>query len=442
MLTKRIKNCLNLCIHFLHMKSPQIRSSTLRLGIFISSLILAVIIIFQLLWLRKVYRLEQKEFDHSVVKSIRGLYEDLSIADYNTSPLNELIEKPEQHFYIARFILPVNTDSLSAYLQYELEDFGIFTDCHLGLYKAATGEYIYSHLLRSAGTKKQSPQQLPAIKTAYDAIVLYFPNRNTYILSQMNFWIISSAVLLFVLLLLTGSLYFFYKQKFLNETQKDFIHSFTHEFKTPVSVIGLAADVLQKKDIVTKPDKLATYAGIVAYQAAYLHHQTNRLLQFAYIDSHQLHLQKEPVNIHKLVQEAITNLSPLVQQKNAIFHYTLHAAQPVIAADKGYLEIVIINIIDNALKYSKTPVIKISTTGDGQSLSLSVADNGIGIGKKEINLLFQKFYRVQKGDQHTARGFGIGLSFVKRIIIAHKGKIHVHSEPGKGSTFTIILPQS
>ncbi len=422
------------------MKPPQIRSSTLRLGIFISTLILAVIIIFQLFWLRKVYRLEQKEFDHSVVKSIRGLYEDLSIPDYNSSPLNELVENPEQHVYTARFLIPVNADSLSSYLQYELEDFGIFTDCHLGLYKATAKNYIYTRLLRSAGAKEQKTQKLPAIKLSYDAIVLFFPNRNNYILSQMNFWIISSAVLLIVLLLLSGSLYFFYKQKFLNETQKDFIHSFTHEFKTPVSVIGLAADVLQKEDIITKPEKLKTYAAIVTYQANYLHEQTERLLQFAYMDSHQLHLEKEPVNIHGLVQEAINNLSPLVQQKKAIFEYSLDASKPVIHADKGYLEIVIINIIDNALKYSKDPVIRISTSTPGQSLMLSVTDNGTGISRKEIRHLFKKFYRAQKGDQHTARGFGIGLSFVKRIITAHKGKISVYSQPGKGSTFTITLP--
>lgn len=441
MLTKRIKNCLNLCTLLLHMKSPQIRSSTLRLGIFIGTLILAVIIIFQLLWLRKVYRFEQKEFDHSVVKSIRGLYEDLSIPAYNSSPLNELVEKPEQHFYIARFTIPVNTDSLSAYLQYELEDFGIFTDCHLGLYKASTGKYIYTRLLRSAGAKEVHLLKLPVIKSSYDAVVLFFPNRNNYILTQMNFWITSSAILLIVLLLLSGSLYFFYKQKFLNETQKDFIHSFTHEFKTPVSVIGLAAEVLQKENIITKPEKLSTYAGIVAYQAAYLHHQTDRLLKFAYIDSHQLHLEKEPVNIHGLVQEAINNLSPLIQQKKAVFQYALDAVKPVIYADKGYLEIVIINIIDNALKYSKEPVIRISTTSEEQSLSLSVTDNGAGISKKELKHLFKKFYRAQKEDQHTARGFGIGLSFVKRIITAHKGKIQVQSRPGKGSTFTITLPE-
>jgi hypothetical protein len=109
-----------------------IRSSTIRLGIFISSLVIAVILIFQLVWLKKIYRFEQKEFDHSVVKAVRGLYEDLDIKSYNVTPLNQLIENPKPNLYLARITLPVSQDSLTSYLQYELEDFGIFTGLQPG----------------------------------------------------------------------------------------------------------------------------------------------------------------------------------------------------------------------------------------------------------------------------------------------------------------------
>src|SRR5258706_2761364 len=343
------------------MASFSIRSSTIRLIIFTSTLIIGAIVVFQLIWLKKIYLKEQTDFDNSVIKAIRGLYEDINASNYNTSYLNELIEKPETHLYLAEITLPVNNDSIESYLQSELEIFGVFTDCYLGVYSAKNGKYIYSTILRSAGTNTKAASTIPVVSRDYDHLVLYFPNRQQYILGKMDFWIVSSVVLLLVLILFGGSLYYFYRQKFLNETQKDFIHNFTHEFKTPVSVISLAADVLKNPAIVQKPDKLATYAGIVEYQAAYLQSQTEKLLNFAYTESRQLHFAKEKVNMHELVHEAVNNLAPLIQERKALITLELNAEHPFLLANKDYLIIVIVNLLDNAIKYSKEPSITIAT---------------------------------------------------------------------------------
>lgn len=422
------------------MAAFNIRSSTLRLGIFISTVIIAVILVFQLIWLKRVYNFEQKEFDHSVVKAIRGLYEDMDVKSYSSTSLSELIENPEQHLYLANIDWPANSDTLAGYLQFELEDFDVFTDCHFGVYDQARGKYIYTTILTAAGTKEKKKLNLPVIPRQHNYIALYFPNRGNYILSQMNFWIITSAVLLIVLVLLSASLYYFYKQKFLNEIQKDFIHSFTHEFKTPVSVIGLAAEVLKDREIIHKPEKLLTYSNIVKYQANYLHSQIERLLQFAYTESHHLHLKREPVNMHLLIKEAVTNLEPLILQKKAKLTYQLNASNPILTCDPGYLSIVIINLLDNAIKYAKQPEIVIITECRGQSFIFSVKDNGIGIETKHIKNLFKKFYRVRQDEEYLAKGFGIGLTFVQTIIAAHKGKIGIESIPGTGTTFSIQLP--
>lgn len=417
-----------------------IRSSTIRLGIYISSVVIATILVFQLVWLKKIYHFEQKEFDHSVVKAVRGLYEDLDIAIYNSSPLNDLIENPTPNHYVARINLPVNADTLISYLQFELEDFDVFTDCHLAIYSSERNSYIYNHILHFGSDNKDTSNILPATHPAYDHLSLFFPNRKKYILSQMNFWIISSAALLLVLVLFGGSLYYFYKQKFVNETQKDFIHNFTHEFKTPVAVISLAADVLKDPAIAKKPEKLSTYAGIVEYQSSYLQKQIENLLRFAYTDSRELHLHKEKVNLHELMEEAIKNLGPLISEKKAKLELKPEAANPVLLADRDYLVIVIINLVDNAIKYSRDPVITLATRNNGQMISLSVTDNGIGIEKKQLHNIFRKFFRARTGETYTAKGFGIGLSFVKRIVVAHNGKIKVESKPGSGSVFTIELP--
>jgi len=422
------------------MASFSIRSSTIRLGIFISTLVIAVILVFQLIWLKRVYRFEQKEFDHGVVKSIRGLYEDINAAPYYSYHLNVLIETPEPHLYIARLSLPVNTDSLTGYLQSELEDFDIFTDCYFGIYSVVAGKYIYSGLLKSAGTQETGTAITPDPARQYDHLALYFPNRHQYILAQMNFWIISSAVLLLVLLLFGGSLYYFYRQKFLNETQKDFIHNFTHEFKTPVSVISLAADVLKNPSIADQPERLATYADIIAYQATYLHSQIQKLLNLAHTESHRFHLSTETVNIHDLIREAVSNLNPLISERHTQLELDLAAEQPMLIADKNYLIIVITNLIDNGIKYSRQPWIRIHTQNRENSLVLSVEDNGMGIEKKQLKKIFRKFFRIRQGDTYTAKGFGIGLSFVKKIVDAHGGKIKIESTPEKGSVFIIELP--
>jgi two-component system phosphate regulon sensor histidine kinase PhoR len=416
-----------------------IRSSTVRLGIFISALIITIIVIFQLIWLKKVYRFEQKEFDISILKAIRGLYEDLDL--YNSSNLNELVERPEQHLYLAHIKLPVNYDSLQSYLQFDLEDFDIYTNCSIGVYKSGSNNYIYNTTLLSAGTRDNSNPSIPVLKRKYDYIALYFPNRQKYVLYEMNFWIVSSIILLVVLIICGGSLYFFYRQKSLNEIQKDFVQNFTHEFKTPVATLALAAETLENKTIIEKPEKLATYAGIVKYQADYLHKQIEKLLKFAHTESGRLHVEKKPVDMHELIRESITHITPLIQQKNATLQLNLNADKSILVADRDYIIIMITNLIENAVKYSKHPVITTTTINKPGLFVLSVADNGIGIEKNQMKKLFRKFYRIQNKDEYTAKGFGIGLTFVKKIIIAHKGSINVESLPGKGSTFTVVLPE-
>lgn len=417
-----------------------IRSSTIRLGIFISTLVIAIILTFQLIWLRKLYFFEQKDFDHSVLKAVRSLYEDLDIKLYNSSHLSELVENPKPNLYIAHITLPVSRDSLISYLQYELEDFGIFTDCNLGIYDAGAAKYRYTGLLADGAKKHKRNTALPQITTPYDHLYLYFPNRKQYILSQMNLWIGSSVILLIVLIFFGASLYYFYKQKFLHETQRDFLHSFTHEFKTPVSVLRLAADVLKDEEISKKPGKLATYAGIVEYQSAYLQNQIENLLRFAHTESHQLHLCKEKIDLHELIREAIINLDPLIADKKASLDFQPGSTQSLFMGDKGYLVIVIMNLIDNAIKYSKNPRINITTQNTGRFVSFSIKDNGIGIEQKQLKRIFRKFFRIQSGEIYVAKGFGIGLSFVQKIVKAHNGTITVSSIPGSGSNFIIDLP--
>jgi two-component system, OmpR family, phosphate regulon sensor histidine kinase PhoR len=418
-----------------------LRSKTIRLAIFASTLVIATIIIFQVVWLRDVYEREQKEFDRSIAKAARGFYEDIDESSVVSHNLNELISKLNDQTFLVRLNRDaISQDSTRFYLQSELEDEDIFTDCYAGFYNLHHRAYDFVAYLPSATTAKNERITMPASEARFNHLTLYFPHRNKYILSKMNFWIISSVILLLVLILLGSSIYYLYRQRFLNEIQKDFVNNFTHEFKTPVSVINLAAEVLTNPGISDKPDKLARYAAIVEYQGHYLQEQIERLLRHAYSESNLLHLQKRRLNVHEVVEEAINNLNTLVASSDVSIHRCFKASDPFIRADKGYLLIVITNLVENALKYSHDPEITISTLTSGSDLILSVKDNGKGIEKRYLNKIFKKFYRVPNGEQVSARGFGLGLAFVKRIVQAHHGKINVKSKPGVGSEFTISLP--
>lgn len=417
-----------------------LRSQTIRLAIMVSTLIISAIIVFQLIWLRKVYNYEQKEFDHSIARAVRNFYDDMDSDVNPLAHLSDLITKKDNLTYFIRLNKPGDYDSLAYYLHSELEDENVFTDCFFGVFDATSKRYVFDTYLPSAASKHVPNVDLPESQEPYSHITLFFPHRQQYILSLMDFWLITSALLLVVLILFSGSLYYFYRQKFLNETQKDFINNFTHEFKTPVSVINLAAETLENPDMLNKPERLIKYAGIVKYQGKYLQDQIERLLHYAHAESNHLHLEKSEVHLHTVIEEALDNLQPLTSEKNAAIERHFEAVNDLMLSDRGYLLIVVTNLIENALKYARQPKVIISTKKENGSFLLSVKDNGIGIEQKHLNKIFKKFYRVVNGEQASGRGFGLGLAFVKRIINAHNGKIFVESIPGIGSNFIIKLP--
>jgi two-component system, OmpR family, phosphate regulon sensor histidine kinase PhoR len=419
-----------------------VRSQTIRLGIFISTLIISAIIIFQLIWLRKVYNFEQREFDHRITRSIKGYYEDVHRNTDSFLILNDQIIRQNKETYLFKTEKPISPDSAAYFVRNELEEENILTGCYLGIYHPEAHKFVYAVYLEPDKGVVRRTFPMASVQEPFSYMALYFPYRNKYILGQMNFWLISSGLLLVVLLLFSGSLYYFYRQKFLNETQKDFVNNFTHEFKTPVSVINLAAEVLESPSIAQKPDRLSKYAAIVKYQGKYLQDQIERLLGYAYAEANHLHLKRNPVSLHNLIEVALNNLQPLVEEKQAHILSDLKAKKDRLAADQGYLLIVITNLLDNAIKYSKDPRVIISTYNENGQITLSIKDNGKGISKKHVDRIFDKFYRIPDGDQMSARGFGLGLSFVKRIVLAHHGKITVESIPGIGSNFIVKLPIS
>jgi len=422
------------------------RSSTLKWIVLCATFLAAIVVTVQLYWLKKVYSFEQRQFNLNVVKSIRGLFEDLEMNDAPGTNLQQLINKPDNNdnYFLFKADTIPSKDSLVYYIQDEFADFGVLTDCKLGAYNAAKRRYVYEEFIpapasRYAGVKPVAGE-MPVFDDGSDHILLYFPHRHEYILEQMDFWIVSTVVLFLALIGLAASLFYFYRQKFLAEIQKDFVNNFTHEFKTPLAVMKIAADVLEQDSIARQPDRLQRYANIIKNQTEHLQGQVERLLRTASIESKDLPIRKEDIDAHQLIEQALGKVQPLIEQKKARVEIKVEESNTRVQGDKAHLELAVVNLLENALKYSAEPHIVVETGQLEDEFFISVKDNGVGIEKQYLKNIFKKFYRVPTGDIHNVKGFGLGLDFVKRIIDAHKGKIKVNSLPGIGTEFRLFIP--
>jgi two-component system phosphate regulon sensor histidine kinase PhoR len=202
----------------------------------------------------------------------------------------------------------------------------------------------------------------------------------------------------------------------------------------------IASDVLSQDTIVQQPDRLKRYTAIIKNQTEHLQSQVERLLKAASSESRNLPLKKEDINPGLLIEQALSKVQPLIEEKNARIELKMDDKIPVLHADKAHLELAVVNLLENALKYSAEPRIVVETGNAEDEFFISVKDNGVGIEKKYLKNIFKKFYRIPTGDIHNVKGFGLGLNFVKRIIDAHNGKIRVNSLPGIGTEFRLFIP--
>jgi two-component system phosphate regulon sensor histidine kinase PhoR len=417
------------------------RASAFKWVIFSATLLLAALVAFQLFWLKRIYNTEQQLFTTNVMRSVRGLMEDLPLTGAPVR-LQQVVQRPGRSTFLVSVDSIPPRDSLATYLAQELEDFDVLTDCQAGMYNKRKGRFDYALYLPSAGSAFASiaDTTLPVLDRSRTHLLLYFPHHDKYLMHEMRFWITGTIFLLLLLIGLVISLFYLYRQKFLNELQKDFVNNFTHEFKTPLAVMKIASDVLMDPRTRTQGERLTKYSGIIEEQTRHLQRQVDRLLRAAQSRSAIMDLEKQPVNPNELVRQALQQLEPLVREKNAEVHLALDERDAMVNADAEHLQLVIVNLVENALKYSREPRIRITTARVNGHYSISVKDNGIGIEKKYMGRLFHKFYRVPTGDVHNVKGFGLGLDFVKKVVQAHHGKVQVRSIPGVGSEFEIILP--
>ena len=406
-----------------------------------STVVVAIIIIVQLYWLNINYSSQQKQFDTEVVKAIIGLFEDIDLNRSSPNDLKKRIEHPDPNSFYIRVDNVPEKDSLIESMTTEFRDFQVLADCRISVYDGTSGTLAYSYYVASAASHEDNEGKAPSLASKnYSYIHLYFPHRDKFVLGQLTYWIIGAVALVVILICFAVSLFFLYKQKTLNEIQKDFVNNFTHEFKTPLAVMKIAADVMINPSIAQQPERLKKYSIIIKEQTEHLQHQVERLLQTATSDNQRLHMEKESFHLNDLINDVLHVLDPMIIEKSVKVELDLDEKSDVVVADRSHFAMVLVNLLENAIKYSTDPHVLIKTSMQDDGFSISVKDNGIGIEKQYTKLLFRKFFRVPTGDVHNVKGFGLGLNFVKKVIDSHHGKIIVNSLPGIGTEFKISLP--
>ncbi len=273
-------------------------------------------------------------------------------------------------------------------------------------------------------------------------LYVVFPEKARF-LNFSAFWVMFASVLLSGAI--TGLFYVsvstIVKQKKLSEVKNDFINNMTHEFKTPISTVALACEMLQDVGIQSNTGHLNRYLKVIQDENRRLGSQVEKVLQAAALDKGELNLKRTAVNLHETIGAVLQNTAVQIEQRAGTIGLHLDAANPVVDADELHVTNLIYNLLDNASKYSSgAPHITIRTENTAGGVHFSVSDQGIGMTNETVGKIFDKFYRVPTGNIHNVKGFGLGLSYVKTVVEAHHGTISVNSKPGEGSRFDIFLP--
>lgn len=423
-------------------------SKTLRIFVALSVILLGGIIIVQYFWFRQAYDLQDHDFDHRATTALRVVSKRL--LDFNKNPNNKLIDPVERitsNYYTVQVNDTINHMILEEFLKQEFAHNDIRLNFEFGVYDCLKDDIDYTsfvcHSENCDRSDSTSSYRFPDLNIHNYYFGVHFPDKKLFLLSDLDNWFVSSAILLVVMAFFVYALMLIFKQKRLSEIQNDFINNMTHEFKTPISTISISSEVLMKPEIVNTPERLLSYAAIIRKEAARLKKNVDTVLQTANIAQKIDKLNFEEVDINELIEDLSINCEPLFKEKNGELLIDLKAKNALIKADRLHFTNIIHNLIDNGIKYSdRKPQIKITSENIGNYLMISIKDNGIGISDRDQKQVFNKFFRVHTGDVHNVKGFGLGLYYVKEMIEGHKGKIELTSKLGEGCEFRLFIPLS
>lgn len=421
-------------------------SRSIRIIIVLGSLAIAGIIFIQGYWVTRTLDIKEDDFHQSVTIALRRVAE--AISDYNKSelPKTDLINRRTSNYYSVNVNSAIDANILEDYLFQEFEKASLNTVFEYAVYDCSSDQLVYGNFcsINEDSQEFVRSDNLPKFNDLIYYFVVKFPSRGSYIVDSMRQSILFSMIAFLAIAFFAYAMWVILRQKQLTELQKDFINNMTHEFKTPISSIKIASDVIRSDSAVQDNTRLVKYADIIRTQNERLNNQVEKVLNIARLEKDQFEINKTKIKLASLVENIVANEKMKLEDApgEIVFNSTLSDA--TILGDELHLTNVVSTIVDNAFKYcDKTPKVTLSLTENSdQEYVLSIKDNGIGIKKEMQKKVFEKFYRIPTGNIHDVKGFGLGLFYVKNIIDASKWKIDIASEEGKGTTFKIMIPKS
>ncbi|WP_366940984.1 HAMP domain-containing sensor histidine kinase [uncultured Polaribacter sp.] len=339
----------------------------------------------------------------------------------------------------------VSNTELNNTIKDELSKKNIHLDFKYGVY---TKEGLATKLKSGYYTiNTKDSYKYPLFYDAQGAIVGYdlyvtFPGKNELILSGISSILLLSLFFIFIIIVaFSSSLYQLIRQKKISEIKTDFINNMTHEFKTPIATINLAIDSIRNPKILGDNEKVLRYIQMIKDENKRMHSQVENVLRISRLEKNQIDLSKETIDLHDIIEDAISHVSLLAQDRKGKINVHFKAVVSEFPGNQFHLTNVVVNMLENAIKYSNgAPIINVYTESTNKFLVFKIKDNGIGMSKTVQKQVFDKFYREQKGNIHDVKGHGLGLAYVKEIVEKHHGTVFVESEKGEGSIFTVKLP--
>ncbi len=420
------------------------KKRTFLIIVSITGIALAGIIFIQFYWIRNAMLLHEEQFDSRVRLALKGAVNQMYENKADTCAEGLFCNRG----CLEDNIMPergINVSALRPIINREFSEAGINQSYVYGIYRQNAGktEYISKpgfekQLLRSSHVASLSC----LFKNDQLMLGVWFPHEKNLAMQSIFWWLFVCFMLLVVLVCgFIFTIYSFLRQKQISEMKSDFVNNITHEFKTPIATISLASEMLLKPSVLASETRAKKYAGIIYDENIRLKTQVEHVLQLASLDRGTFNLEFKSIDIHQLVLKVSESYQLLVKERNGVLRLHLEAVNHKAYADEMHIENIIVNLLDNANKYSpEMPDITLSTFNRNDHIVIAVEDKGIGISKENQKRIYRKLFRVHTGNVHNVKGFGLGLYYVKRLVEAHNGSIILHSEPGKGSRFEVSLP--
>lgn len=337
----------------------------------------------------------------------------------------------------------VSKEILNKLIKKELEEYGVNTKFEFGIYNNNLATKIKS---KDFKYDKNATYSIPIFtdnegNSKYQLLVT-FPHKKKYLLSDLvSITILSIIFTLIILIAYSSALNQLIRQRHISEIKTDFINNMTHEFKTPIATINLALDAIKNPKIIDDKEKVFRYLQMIRDENKRMHAQVENVLRISKLEKKELDINKDSNNIHDVINDAIEHVNLILEDREGTITSHFDANRTTVLINDVHFTNVLVNILENAIKYSPNiPIIDVFTENVKDMVIIKVRDNGLGMSKVAQKRIFEKFYREHTGDIHNVKGHGLGLAYVKRIVEDHNGQVYVESEKGKGSTFIIKLP--